>query len=249
MGENKAWHGEDVFWELVESFVFTERRAELAWEQVTQIVEMLGLAEGARVLDLPCGNGRHSLALAERGFEVTGVDRTERYIETARSEAAKRGLQAKFLTGDMRDFREPGQYDAVLNLFGSFGYFEDPADDLKVLKNTFASLRPGGQVLIETAGKEIVARDFQARDWAEVGDALLLMDRAVGGHWERIESRYIVIRGGERFEHQVSIRSYSAAELSSLFLSAGFKDVRIYGSLEGIAYNQNAQRLVATGRK
>jgi SAM-dependent methyltransferase len=248
MDELDTWHDQDAFWELVEPFLFTMRRAELAYEQVDQIVALLGLEAGARILDLPCGNGRHALELAAQGFDVTGVDRTRRYIETARLEAERRGLAAAFQVGDMRAYRAPGQYDAVLNLFGSFGYFDDPADDLRVLRNMHDSLRPGGRLLIETAGKEIVAREFRPRDWFQEGDLLVLTERKVVQNWGRIETRYIVVRDGRRFEQTVSIRSFSAGELAALLAAGGFADVRVYGSLEGTSYDENAERLVVVGR-
>ena len=249
MSKQASWHDQDAFWELVEPFLFTERRVELAREQVTQIIERLGTEYGARILDLPCGNGRHSCELAGRGFEVTGVDRTGRYIAAARQEARRRSLEAGFLTGDMRDYCQPEQYDAILNLFGSFGYFEDPADDLRVLKNMRDSLRPGGQVLVETAGKEIVARGFRPRDWFEEGELLVLTERQVTSDWGRIETGYVVFRGGERYEHTVSIRSFSAAELTALLETAGFSHVSTYGSLGGTIYDHDAERLVVIGRK
>jgi SAM-dependent methyltransferase len=216
---------------------------------VAQIVKLLDMADGERILDLPCGNGRHALELAARGFDVTGVDRTARYIEEARREAEARGRPITFVVGDMRDYRALGNYDVILNLFGSFGYFDDPADDLQVVKNMFDSLRPGGRCLIETAGKEIVARDFRPRDWFEEGDLLVLTERTVTGDWDRIQTRYIVIRAGEQHEHAVSIRSYSAAELSSLLAAGGFADVRVYGSLAGTEYDHAAERLVVVGRR
>jgi SAM-dependent methyltransferase len=249
MGDRQAWHDRDGFWKLVEPFLFTTRRAELAQEQVAQIMALLGLETGARVLDLPCGNGRHALELAARGFEVTGIDRTESYIEEARREAARRGLAAAFQVGDMRDYRAPGQYDLVLNLFGSFGYFDDPADDMRVLENMAASLRPGGRLLIETAGKEIVARDFQPRDWFQQDDLLVLTERKTTHSWGRIETRYIVIKDGEWVEQTVSIRSFSAAELVSLLAAAGYHDVQVCGSLAGSAYDHSAERLVVIGQK
>ncbi|MDX1417595.1 MAG: hypothetical protein R3293_25555, partial [Candidatus Promineifilaceae bacterium] len=151
--------------------------------------------------------------------------------------------------GDMREYRSPNRYDVILNLFGSFGYFEDSSDDRKVVRNMHDSLRPGGQFLVETMGKEILARDFQAKDWNEEGDLLILSEKRITQNWGRVETRWIVIRGAERMEHRVSIRSYSAVELSSLFDACGFTDVQVYGSLGGIPYDQEAQRLVVGGRK
>ena len=249
MSDQDSWHSQDAFWELFEPLLFNQQRQSLAKEQVNKIEKLLQIDESAQILDLCCGNGRHSIELSERGFDVTGVDRTERYIEAARLEAKKRNLNAMFVVGDMRDYRSPNRYDVILNLFGSFGYFEDSSDDHKVIENMYDSLRPGGQLLIETMGKEILARDFRARDWVEEGDLLILSEKKVTQNWGRIETRWIAIRGTERIEHRVSIRSYSAIELSSLFDTCDFSEVQVYGSLDGTKYDQEAQRLVVVGCK
>ncbi len=249
MTDQDSWHSRDAFWELFEPMLFNQQRLALAAEQIEKIVRLLPIEEGSQILDLPCGNGRHSLELSARGFDVTGVDRTEKYIAAARSKAEERNVDATFLVGDMRDYCSPDSFDVILNLFGSFGYFEDPADDRKVVENMVASLRPGGQFLIETMGKEILARNFQERDWSEQGDLLILSEKKISENWGRIEQRWIAIRGTERIEHRTAIRSYSAVELSSLLGDCGFTDVRVYGSLDGIEYDQSAQRLVVVGRK
>jgi SAM-dependent methyltransferase len=249
MTDQDSWYNQDAFWELFEPLLFNQRRQSLAKEQVNKIQKLLQIDKSAPILDLCCGNGRHSLELSERGFDVTGVDRTERYIEAARLEANKRNLNATFVVADMREVCLPNRYDVILNLFGSFGYFDDPADDQKVVANMYASLRPGGQFMIETMGKEILARDFRARDWDEEGDLLILSEKKVSHNWGRVETRWIAIRGTERMEHRVSIRSYSAAELSSLLANCGFSEVRVYGSLDGTEYDLTAERLVVVGRK
>lgn len=249
MTDRGSWHDQDAFWELVEPMLFNTQRLELAKEQVQQVEKLLQLPGGARILDLCCGVGRHSIELADLGYAVTGVDRTQRYIEQARQTALARGLGPVFLVGDMRDYRSPDGYDAVLNMFGSFGYFADEADDRKVVANMYEALRPGGQVLIETMGKEILARQFQERNWHEVDDLLILSEQKITQNWGRVETRWIAIRGTERIEHHVSIHSYSAVELSSLLADGGFREIRVFGSLDGIEYNQDAQRLVVVARK
>ena len=113
----------------------------------------------------------------------------------------KRELKVKFILDDMREYRSPSHFDVILNLFGSFAYFEDTSDDLKVVKNMYESLRPGGQFLIETMGKEILARDFQARTWNEEGDLLVLSEKGelvlVKATPERFEeiTRFPVLKG------------------------------------------------------
>ena len=177
------------------------------------------------------------------------MDRTAAYLEKARLEAEQRKLEATFILGDMREYCAPNHFDVIVNLFGSFGYFENPDDDRKVVANMYASLRPGGRFLNETAGKEILARHFQERDWSEDGDLLVLSERKVSQNWGRIETRWIVLQGTNRVEHRVTVRSYSAVELSALLFDCGFPTVRVYGSLDGTEYDQSAQRLVVVGQK
>jgi SAM-dependent methyltransferase len=249
MNNQDLWHSQDAFWELFGPVLFSQQRQLSALAEVDKIEKLLEIEEKARILDLCCGNGRHSLELSQRGFDVIGIDRTAAYIEKARAEAEKRGLDAEFLIGDMRAYSAAKSFDIVLNLFGSFGYFEDPEDDRRVVENAYASLRPGGRFLIETQGKEILARDFRERDWGEEGDLLILSEKKVTQNWGRIETRWIVIRGTERIEHRVSVRSYSAVELSSLLAACGFPVVQVFGSLDGTEYDQAAQRLVVVGCK
>ena len=249
MNDRESWYSQDAFWELLEPVLFSQQRKLRASAEVDKVEKLLQIEEHSRILDLCCGSGRHSLELSQRGFDVVGVDRTMAYIEEARSEAEKRDLEVAFVVGDMREYCAPDEFDIVMNLFGSFGYFEESDDDRAVVENVYASLRAGGRFLIETQGKEILARDFQERDWGEEGDLLVLSERKVSQNWGRIETRWVVIRGTERFEHQVSVRSYSAVELSSLLASCGFPKVRVYGGLDGIKYDQAAQRLVVVGYK
>lgn len=249
MTDQDSWHSQDAFWELIEPMLFNPQRLSQAKDEVGKIEVLLQVEAGARILDLCCGVGRHSLELARRGYEVVGVDRTTAYIERARTEAGTHDLNAVFEVGDMREFCLPDSFDVVLNLFGSFGYFEAPEDDRRVAGNMVASLRPGGRFMVETMGKEILAREFVARDWTEAGDLLLLSEKTISQNWGRVETRWIAIRGTERVEHRVSVRSYSAVELTTLFASCGFTDIRVFGSLDGIEYDQEAQRLVVIGRK
>ena len=230
MSDEDSWHSQDAFWELFEPILFNQQRLSSTSEEVDKIVKLLQIKEQARILDLCCGKGRHSLEFSRRAYDVIGVDRTAAYIEKARLEAEKLNLKATFIHGDMREFRVPNSFDVIINMFGSFGYFENPDDDRKVVTNMCQSLRAGGQFLIETAGKEIVARNFQEMEWSEIGDLLVLLERKVRQNWGRIETRWIVIQGTKRVEHRVSVRSYSAVELSSLLSDCGFSESSLWKS-------------------
>ncbi|MBN2129914.1 MAG: class I SAM-dependent methyltransferase, partial [Sedimentisphaerales bacterium] len=149
------WHEQDAFWQTFESVIFDQERLDLAPGEVEHIIRLLALKPGDTVCDLCCGVGRHSAELARRGFAVTAVDRTRRYLESACGRAGDGDLSIEFVQEDMRDFCRPGGFDAVLNLFTSFGYFGARADDRRVVENAYRSLRPGGRFLIDVVGKEI----------------------------------------------------------------------------------------------
>src|SRR4030042_6728465 len=218
----KAWHEQDDFWTKWAPFMFHERRWEQAKEEVANIVSLLKVSPGASILDLCCGPGRHSLQLARAGFSVTGVDRTVTYLETARNQAVTEQLDVEFIQEDMRNFFRPNTFDVAINLFTSFGYFEDMNDDKKVVTNVYRSLRESGVFLIDTMGKEVLARIFRERDWDEANGILVLQERKVSRDWSWMENRWIMVKDGKMEESRLSHRLYSAAELTALLRDCGF---------------------------
>lgn len=247
-----AWFEDDTLWESLEGFLFSQFRShEITGREAEQILALVHPPQSAVVLDLCCGPGRHTLELARHGFQVTGVDRTTRYLEAAQAAARREGLTVEFVQDDMRRFQRPAAFDLALNLFSSFGYFADAGEDLQVLRNLHASLKSGGTVLLEMMGKELLARDFQPRTWhwhAE-RDEYLLEERHVREGWSVIENRWIWMRGPEQKVFTWSIRLYSGAELRGLLSEVGFSAVQLYGSLAGTPYDHTAQRLVAVATK
>jgi SAM-dependent methyltransferase len=243
------WHEDDRFWAQTAPFLLSRRRWEAAPEEVEKIVSLLGLAPGAAVLDLCCGPGRHAFELARRGFRVTGVDRTMAFLAEAQQRAQAEGLDLELVQEDMRRFLRPQGFDAAINMFTSFGFFAAPEDDLLVLRNVSASLRPGGRFLIEMNGKEVLARIFRPRDWTEHDGALILEERELLEGWSRIRSRWIIVRDGKREEFTLTLCLYSGAELPAALQGADFRTMELFGSLDGVPYDQNARRLVALATK
>lgn len=243
------WHEEDSFWQAVGPILFSDRRWADAPMEVADLISLLGIEPGARVLDLCCGEGRHSLELARRGFHVAGVDRMSTYLERARERAQEEGLQVEFVKDDMRTFCRPDAFDAVVNVFTSFGYFEDPDDDRQVVMNAYRSLRSGGSFLLDTMGKEVLARVFRERDWQGEDGITVLRETKVAGNWSRSENRWVILKDGARREVELSLRLYSAVEISSLLNGCGFAAVDIYGDLKGGPYDHTAKRLIVVAKK
>jgi SAM-dependent methyltransferase len=245
----KAWHEDNSFWCSMAPKLFSKEKMEKAFSEVDQVIELSGISRGEQVLDLCCGPGRHAVEFARRGYKVTGVDKNREYLKEARRRAAAEETEIDFIEEDMRVFRKPGAFSAVFNLFNSFGYFEDKADDLKVLRNVYESLVSGGIFVLELMGKEVLAKIFCERDWYEEDGVIYLEESRVTDDWKRAESRWIKLDGEKTEEFTVSHRLYSARELSDLLTETGFRDVDVYGSLAGIPYDQHAERLVILSRK
>ncbi|MBD3334973.1 MAG: methyltransferase domain-containing protein [Candidatus Eisenbacteria bacterium] len=245
----RPWHDDDAFWSAVEDVLFPARRRELAEDEARRIVACLGIEPGARILDLCCGVGRHSVQLAKLGFQVTAVDRTESYLKRARASASEEGVEVEFIHEDMRRFRRDEAFDAAVNMFTSFGYFEDPEEDRLVVRNLCGSLRPGGRLMMDLMGKEVLARIFRPRDWHEGDGFIILEERAVSQNWSWIQNRWIVLRGDERRDLSLSHRLYAASELIKLLRDEGFGAARSYGDLAGAPYDHAAKRLVVVAEK
>ncbi|MFC2036779.1 class I SAM-dependent methyltransferase [Chloroflexota bacterium] len=243
-----TWHEQDSFWETMP--MFSEQSWEAAAKEVDLVIALLGVQPGAAVLDLGCGVGRHSLEWARQGYHVTGVDRTATYLRTASEKAAAEDLELELVQADMREFLRPGAFDAAINLFTSFGYFEDPAEDRQVVDNLFQCLKPGGTLVMEMMGKEVLARIFLPRDWQELPDgALFLQERKMKPDWSWIENRWILVKEGQRQEYIIGHRVYDGVGLRALLLEAGFESADLYGDLTGAPYDTEAQRLVVVARK
>jgi SAM-dependent methyltransferase len=250
MGQSVDWHEDDDFWSTTESILFGEKRLAAADGEIDQILELTEVSSPAAVLDLCCGIGRHSLALARKGLAVTGVDRTPRYLDRARTAAQQEGLEIDWVHEDMRRFRRPEGFALAINLFTSFGYFADPRENQLVLENTYASLCPGGSLVIQLMGKEVIARTFRPMDWLELEDgALFLEKRTLEPDWSRIHTRWILVRDGTRKDLDLSLHLYSAVELSAMLRECGFAKIAIHADFEGSPYDHQAKRLVAVAHK
>ncbi|MFH1652210.1 MAG: class I SAM-dependent methyltransferase, partial [Chloroflexota bacterium] len=215
MTTRTPWHEDDSFWEDWGPVMFPRRIWEGTPLEVDGIISLLGISPGMHILDLGCGPGRHSLELARRGFRVTGVDRTRVYLDEASQRAAVAGLDIEFVHEDMRSFYREGVFDAAINMLTSFSYFEDPEEDRQVVANVYRSLKPGGVFLLETNGKEVLARIFQERSWDEEDGILWLQERRVSQNWGWMENRWIMIKGDTRIEGNISHRLYAATEMTA----------------------------------
>lgn len=242
----KSWHEKKNFWKEFEERLFPESRLEKAKEEVGFIINITKLKPPAKVLDFPCGVARHSLIFSKLGYDVTGVDITQRYLKRASRQAKKEKVELTLKQGDIRKYKEIGKYDLVINLFTSFGYFKKLSDDKRVLKNIHRSLKPGGHFVIDIMGKEILARIFRdSNAYFEEEGSIFVEIREISDDWGWIKNKWIICEDGKNREYDVEHRVYSATELKWLLKETGFRVKKCYGDFNvNMPYDRTAKRLI-----
>ena len=220
--------------------------AERTAADVEGIVSLLALAPGARVLDLACGQGRHAVPLAARGFAVTGYDLSEACLARARADAAARGVAVRFLQGDMRELSFDAAFDAVINVFTAFGYFADPEDDVETLRRVRRALVPGGRFLLETLHRDALPARFQPHiEYTTSNGTKVVRDYVWDLARDVIEDRVAVTRpDGTRAEYTTALRMRSLRELLALVREADLEPLAWYGGLAGGPLQLDSHRLV-----
>jgi SAM-dependent methyltransferase len=221
--------------------------AALTRAQVAFVVRALGLRRGARVLDVPCGFGRHARLLARRGMPVVGVDLSPAMIAAARQDGPSPGLA--FVRGDMRRLAYREEFDAVLNLYTSFGYFS-PRENLDVLRGMARALKPGGRILVDHRDRDYDAR-LPGRWWEREPDGTLVLqvmrlDRRRGrwsGEWT------LVGPDGRRSVRPLRHYVYTLSQWRQMFAATG---LRLTGAWSGYGrrYRKGqGPRLIVVGTK
>ncbi|MEV7283469.1 class I SAM-dependent methyltransferase [Streptomyces sp. NPDC093252] len=234
---------DDDFWSEFHDFLFSEQRRTQAAELVADS-PLLAFPPGSRVLDLCCGAGVFTVPLALAGHAVTGVDRSAPLLDRARARAAEAGAEVTHVRADARAYSAPGAFDVVLNLFTSFGYFEDPADNARVLRTLYDCLVPGGTLVLDLAGKELLARRVTPPKVVRRGEDLMVQTDTVLDDWARLRSDWVLVRGERVTRATLVWFVYSAVELRRLAEEAGFGRVEIFGGFDGRPYDEEAERLV-----
>jgi len=238
---------DEEFWTEFKNLLFAEDKIESSKEEVEKIIDLADLEEGSKVLDMPCGVGRHSIELQKKGFDVVGVDKTTAYIEDARQK--DEAGEIEFVRGDMKDFRRENSFDAVINWWNSFGYFKDKGDDRQMLENIYASLKQDGVLVMDLWSKELAAMNDFRHHWSEEEGIYNLEKGKIKDDWKKVERTWIKVEDGETAEYNWEQRLYAASELEQMLKEAGFTTVEFYGNVEGNEYNDKADRLIVVARK
>src|SRR5207248_11236969 len=227
MGETpwyQAFFGQDYLRMYAFPPEWTER-------QVEGIVTLLALPAGSTILDLCCGHGRHAIPLAQRGYQVTGQDLSEVFLQQARAAADAQRVQVRWVNGDMRTIPFENEFDAVINIFTAFGYLESDDEDQQVLVQVHKALKPGGLFVLEIIHREGLIRRYQPFGVTRHDDGLIVIEqRRFNLLTGRNQTRVTMIDpDGRRTEYTHAVRIYSLAELVRLCTVAGLRVQAHYG--------------------
>jgi SAM-dependent methyltransferase len=240
------WFEDEHLWRELYPYVFSAARMASAAGQVSQIVALTGITQGA-VLDLCCGPGRHAVQFATLGFAVTGVDNSDFLLQRAR----ERSGEVEWIHADMREFHRPASFDLACNLFTSFGYFAHEEDNARALRGLFDNLRPGGTLVMDLVGREHIRHQgLEARHTHFADGAVLIQQPRARADWTHLDNEWTVARAdGSHSTYRFAHHLYSGEELQSMLKTCGFTDVQLYGDLLGSEYSAQAPRLTAMARK
>lgn len=229
--------------------VYSHRDRHEAIEDIDNIGRLLPLSDSQPILDLACGSGRHSLELARRGFDVTGVDLSAELLEVARTSASREGLEIEFVQSDMRRLPFSEKFGCVLNLFTSFGYFETDEENAEIMAAIHGSLKPGGVFLIDYINRDLVLATLVPEDKMEINGKQILQQRRFNRSNNRLEKTIIITSKNEEKTFIESLRLYNRDELISMAESSGLNVITVMGSLAGEEFQPSSPRTILFGKK
>ena len=212
---------------------------------INNLLKKLELQKGAKILDLACGKGRHAIHLNSLGYNVTGIDLSEESINIAKK--AEQETLA-FFVHDMRELYWADYFDCVLNLFTSFGYFDDENDNLKTLQSVYDSLKPRGMFVIDFFNATKIERDLVAAEIITKDDTEFHISR-------QIKDEYIIknieVRKDGTVQHFMEkVQLLQHEHFQKLFAETGFEIINVWGDYGLSEFNsETSERLIIVGRK
>jgi len=216
--------------------------------QITFLVKELKLNKPKQILDLPCGFGRHANRLAQLGHKVTGVDITFGFLEMAKQDAKKMKTRVNYIHADMRDMAFKDEFDFVIMLFTSFGYFTDK-ENLNILNKVADALKAGGLLCFDIFNRDAFLKTFLPYIVSEKGKDMMIDLNSFDSITGRLNCRRIVIRNGKRKDKPFSLRLYNPTEIKELLNKSGLVIHRIYQDWDGNPFTGDSRRMIVIARK
>jgi ubiquinone/menaquinone biosynthesis C-methylase UbiE len=246
-----AWY-ENFFDEWYLKYWVQPITAERTEREVDAIIRYLQLEPGDKVLDLCCGQGRHSLELARQGFgKVTGLDLSETLLRASQKQAEAESLPIEFLHGDMREVPFENSFDGIFNFYTAFGYFEKDEDNQAVLDAVGRALKPGGRFLLDYPCLEGRMSGWQKQEFFEYDDGTVMMHEMIHEVFDQkiVNKVLYITKDNQRHRTGFTLRHYYGRELQQCFARAGMKIIATYGGIEGEKLTNRDIRVLVLAEK
>lgn len=228
--------------------IYRHRNDADAERLVNLILANVNLDQRADVIDLACGYGRHSILFADKGFNVTAVDLSEKLLRMASQAAESQDLRISFVNGDLRKFCITSKFDLAVNLFTSFGYFETDDENFSLFSIAYGLLNEGGYFVIDYFNADYLRYNLIPHSEAILSEEKIIQERRIVGN--RVVKDIIIKKNGIRKNFRESVRMYTVSELRDRLERSGFRVVNMYGDFDGSEFDLNSSpRIIIISRK
>ncbi|MCW9094304.1 MAG: class I SAM-dependent methyltransferase [Ignavibacteriaceae bacterium] len=218
-------------------------------ERLVGLIEKnVNLKPQSSVLDMACGAGRHAIAFAKNGFNVTAVDLSERLLEEAKKNAITAEVNIDFSLSDILKFETDRKFDLAVNLFTSIGYFEDDKENFAVIKKANSLIKVGGFFVLDYFNKDFLLKNLVPTSIISENGLKITQNRSISGN--RVVKKIIIEKDGSIEEFYESVRLYSHEEIQSIVKCTGFNIIKEIGDFYGNAYEEETSpRLILFAKK
>lgn len=224
--------------------------------EIDGIIRLSDIKKKSSILDVPCGYGRHSIGLSTKGYQLVGVDLNKEHVKEAKKNAEDEGQTLTFLEGNMRKLNASlyDRFDLVINMFYSFGYFEDEEDNIQTMGEFYRAIKTEGTLFLHIGVRPEL--DAQGQSYFNETRKLkngksLLVERNYDPTSKRIIGSWTIISsdGIEDKLTPYSVRTYSSDELRKMAIKEGFNDIKFYGGFKGEDFSKQSRQMIMVARK
>lgn len=228
--------------------VYKHRNEKDAECHINFILSKINLPSKASILDLACGSGRHSILLAKEGYNVTGVDLSDKLLSEAIKNSKAENLVIEFIKSDIRDIHIEKKFNLILNLFTSFGYFETDEENLLIFKKSFEFLLDNGYFVFDYFNKDYLEKNLVLFSKEENDNYTIIQERKIVN--QRVIKKITIQRNGTTENYYESVKLYDANFLTQKLKEIGFEIVNLFGDFFGNEFNQySSPRFIAICQK
>jgi SAM-dependent methyltransferase len=238
----KEWFSNKYYLEL-----YKHRDDKEAIDLINLVQRNINLNKGKKVLDVCCGSGRHSIELAKRGYDVTGFDLSKYLIGEAnknKKALQEKDLKVKFIIKDMRSFKFKKSFELALNIFSSFGYFENDSENFMIFKNVHSSLKKNGYFVFDFLNESYLKNNLVKKDVISMNGKKVVQER-------RIENNFVfkdIKIGNKVFSERIKL--YSLESIKKELESVGFNIHKVFGDYYGNTFLKNkSKRFIIIAQK